>query len=148
MFAVACFTGWRVKSELLTRQWAHVDVQSGWLRLEPGETKNLEGRQFPITSALRVVLERQRERTLAVEKAKDGRAQDGEHLPALSDRGRGDAEGSGRQAQVLASPAVPLNRATNTRHAGPSTGRVSRAQRARWGRAARAKSLPAGEKKM
>lgn len=47
VFAVASLTGWRVKSELLTRQWAHVDFQSGWLRLEPGETKNAEGRQFP-----------------------------------------------------------------------------------------------------
>jgi len=56
----------RLKSEILTRQWAHVDLQSGWLRLEPGETKNPEGRQFPITPALRVVLEHQRERTLAV----------------------------------------------------------------------------------
>jgi integrase len=44
-FAVAFITGWRVKSEILTRQWAHVDFHSGWLRLEPGETKNAEGRQ-------------------------------------------------------------------------------------------------------
>jgi len=29
VFAVAYITGWRVKSELLTRQWAHVDLQSG-----------------------------------------------------------------------------------------------------------------------
>ncbi len=67
--------GWRVKSELLTRQWAHVDLQSGWLRLEPGETKNVEGRQFPITPALRVVLERQRARTLR------GREGDTRHHP-------------------------------------------------------------------
>jgi len=66
---VAYLTGWRVKSEILTRQWAHVDFQSGWLRLEPGETKNREGRQFPLTPALRAVLERQRERTRAVEQA-------------------------------------------------------------------------------
>src|SRR5258705_6194791 len=63
VFTVAYLTGWRVKSELLTRQWAHVDFQSGWLRLEPGETKNAEGRQFPLTPALRAVLERQRART-------------------------------------------------------------------------------------
>ncbi len=68
VFAVAYLTGWRVKSELLTRRWAHVDFQSGWLRLEPGETKNAEGRQFPLAPALRAVLERQRARTLAVEK--------------------------------------------------------------------------------
>src|SRR6266436_9705890 len=68
-FTVAYLIGWRVKSEILTRQWVHVDFQSGWLRLEPGETKNMEGRQFPLTSALRAVLERQRERTLAIERA-------------------------------------------------------------------------------
>jgi integrase len=69
VFDIAFRTGWRVKSELLTRQWPHVDFQSGWLRLELGETKNAEGRQFPLTSALRAVLERQRERTLAIERA-------------------------------------------------------------------------------
>jgi integrase len=37
VFTVAYLTGWRVKSEILTRQWAHVDFQSGWLRLEPGD---------------------------------------------------------------------------------------------------------------
>ena len=68
VFTVAYLTGWRVKSELLTWQWAHVDFQSGWLRLEPGETKK-EGWQFPLTPALRAVLERQRARTLAMEKA-------------------------------------------------------------------------------
>jgi len=61
-------TGWRVKSELLTRQWAHVDLKNGWLRLEPGETKNGEGRMFPLTPKLRTILERQRERTEAVAK--------------------------------------------------------------------------------
>ena len=63
MFEVAYVTGWRVKSELLTREWAHVDFKAGWLRLEPGETKNDEGRMFPLTPMLRAVLERQRERT-------------------------------------------------------------------------------------
>jgi integrase len=68
MFEVANITGWRVKSEILTRQWAHVDFRSGWLRLEPGETKNNEGRQFPLTPDLRAALERQRARTLMDEK--------------------------------------------------------------------------------
>ncbi len=68
VFEVAYITGWRVKSEILTRQWAHVDFRSGWLRLEPGETKNDEGRQFPLTPDLRAVLERQRERSIAGEK--------------------------------------------------------------------------------
>ena len=68
VFEVTYILGWRVKSEILTRQWVHVDFRSGWLRLEPGETKNDEGRQFPLTPDLRAVLERQRERTIAGEK--------------------------------------------------------------------------------
>ncbi len=55
----AYVTGWRISSELLTRQRHHVDMVNGWLRLEPGETKNDEGRQFPLTAELRMVLERQ-----------------------------------------------------------------------------------------
>jgi integrase len=43
VFEVAYLTGWRVKSELLTRQRAQVDLAAGWLRLEPGETKNRKG---------------------------------------------------------------------------------------------------------
>jgi integrase len=52
---VAYITGWRAKSELLTRQWRHVDFAKGWLRLEPGESKNGEGREFPFTPELRAV---------------------------------------------------------------------------------------------
>ena len=68
VFEVDYIMGWGVKSEILTRQWIHVDFRSGWLRLEPGETKNDEGRQFPLTPDLRAVLERQRERTTVEEK--------------------------------------------------------------------------------
>ena len=66
---VAYITGWRVASEILTREWKHVDFAGGFLRLEPGETKNGEGRMFPLTPGLRAVLERQRERTSALERA-------------------------------------------------------------------------------
>lgn len=65
----AYITGWRITDELLTRQWLHVDFNAGWLRLEPGETKNKEGRNFPLTPELREVLERQRKITDAIEKA-------------------------------------------------------------------------------
>ncbi|MGH7484050.1 MAG: tyrosine-type recombinase/integrase [bacterium] len=68
-FEAAYIMGWRVKSEILTRQWCHVDFDSGWIRLEPGETKNNEGRQFPLTPDLRAALQRQRRRTLAAEKS-------------------------------------------------------------------------------
>jgi integrase len=55
----ARLTGWR-KSELRSRQWRHVDFAHGWLRLEPEETKNREGRQFPLIPELRALLEAQR----------------------------------------------------------------------------------------
>jgi len=54
---VAYITGWRTKSELLTRQWRHVDFANGWLRLDPGESKNGEGREFPFTPELLSVLQ-------------------------------------------------------------------------------------------
>jgi integrase len=56
----AYLTGWRAQ-ELLTRRWEHVDFASGWLRLDPGETKNNEGREFPLIPDLRALLERQRQ---------------------------------------------------------------------------------------
>jgi integrase len=66
---VAYLTGWRLHSELLTRQKHHVDLNAGWLRLDPNESKNGEGRMFPLTVALREVLTRQLERTKAIERA-------------------------------------------------------------------------------
>ena len=48
-----------------------MDIKAGWLRLEPGETKNRAGRNFPMTKRLRAVLKTQRERTIALERATD-----------------------------------------------------------------------------
>ena len=42
------WTGWR-RREVLSRQWSHVDFKAGVIRLEPGETKNGKGRDFPYT---------------------------------------------------------------------------------------------------
>jgi hypothetical protein len=50
-----------------TRQKHHLDLQAGRLRLEPGESKNKEGRMFPLTPELREVLERQVEWTRPLE---------------------------------------------------------------------------------
>ena len=68
----AYITGWRLASEIFTRRWKHVDFKAGWLRLEPGETKNGDGRMFPLTPELRAVLERQRDLTEALQR-KQGR---------------------------------------------------------------------------
>src|SRR5262249_30167020 len=44
----------------LRLQWRHVDFVAGEIRLDPGTTKNGDGRTFPMTSALRNLLEAQR----------------------------------------------------------------------------------------
>jgi len=54
---VAAITGWRLKSEILTREWKHVDLINGWLRIDPGEAKTGEGRNFPLTATLRALFE-------------------------------------------------------------------------------------------
>jgi integrase len=54
--AFAAITGWRVPSEVLPLEWRHVDLRVGEVRLDPGATKNQDGRTFPLTDALRTVL--------------------------------------------------------------------------------------------
>jgi integrase len=44
---------------VLALEWRQVDFRAGEIRLEPGTTKNKEGRTFPFNAALRVLLERQ-----------------------------------------------------------------------------------------
>jgi len=65
---VAYLTGWRIDSEILTRQRHHLDLKAGWLRLDPNESKNREGRMFPLTPRLREVLEKQIAKTEALQK--------------------------------------------------------------------------------
>jgi len=68
---VAYMTGWRARSELLTRQWKDIDFEHGWIRLEVGESKNGAGRAFPfnVYPELRAVLEEQRARVREMERA-------------------------------------------------------------------------------
>jgi integrase len=62
----AYVTGWRIDSEVLTREWRHVDFDANEIRLDPGETKNGEPRVFPLTDDLRaLLLERQAAREAA-----------------------------------------------------------------------------------
>ncbi|SRR6266511_2652328 len=56
----AYITGWRVPSEVLTLRWRQIDFEAGTVRLEPGTTKNREGRTFYMTPELRACLEAQR----------------------------------------------------------------------------------------
>jgi integrase len=42
----AYYTGWRIDSEVLPLQWRQLDFTAGTVRLDPGTTKNEEGRAF------------------------------------------------------------------------------------------------------
>jgi hypothetical protein len=50
--------------------WSQVDLDAGVVRLEPGTTKNREGREFPIRALLELqrLLEAQRAYTRAIER--------------------------------------------------------------------------------
>ena len=65
----AALTGWR-RGEVLGLQWANVDFAGGVVRL--WTSKNDEGREFPFSALppLKALLEEQRERTRALERAK------------------------------------------------------------------------------
>lgn len=62
-------TGWRSRSEVLPLTWAQVDFAGGFVRLEPGTTKNNEGRAFPLIPELRAILERRLAITRRCERA-------------------------------------------------------------------------------
>lgn len=66
----AHLTGWRI-GEILPLRWRQVDFTAGTVRLEPGTTKNDEGRVFPfaVLPELGALLRRQRERTEALQRA-------------------------------------------------------------------------------
>lgn len=84
LMRVAYITGWRI-GELLSRQKRHVDLDAGFLRLDPGETKNGDGRMFPLTSELR---------SAAQHGYGDDRPPYRVGVPALRHRRRGDASRS------------------------------------------------------
>ncbi len=65
----ASLTGWR-KTEILTLRWSQVDLEAGTIRLEPGTTKNNEGREIPFRALpeLAELIEVQRDHTDRVER--------------------------------------------------------------------------------
>ena len=62
----AYITGWRIASEVLTLEWRQVDFTAGTVRLDPGTTKNRDGRLFPLTHDLQTLLDAQRAHAEAV----------------------------------------------------------------------------------
>jgi integrase len=60
--------GWRIKSEVLALTKSQVDLDAGTLRLEPGSTKNRDGRVVYLTDELKVALADQLARVRAAER--------------------------------------------------------------------------------
>ncbi len=65
----AFYTGWR-RGEVFGLQWSQVDFKAGVVRLEPGTTKNGEGRTFPfdVLPELASTLRQQRSATEAFQR--------------------------------------------------------------------------------
>lgn len=75
-------TGWRI-GEVKSLRWHQVDFRSGTVRLEPGTTKNDEGRTFPFAALprLKALVLSQRAHTSAIERAR------GRLIPCVFHRG-------------------------------------------------------------
>lgn len=56
---IAYTYGWRMQSEVLALERRHIDLEAGTIRLDPGATKNHEGRLVYLTPELKVQLEGQ-----------------------------------------------------------------------------------------
>ena len=71
MAEFAYLTGWRVQSEVLPLEWRNVDLKAGIVTLDPGTTKNGEGRTIYLTAALRTLLEAQKAASEALAKTRE-----------------------------------------------------------------------------
>src|SRR2546427_1945504 len=60
--AFAYTYGWRMRSEVLTLERRHVGLRAGAVRLDPGSTKNSEGRIVYLTPELKTLLAEQLDR--------------------------------------------------------------------------------------
>ena len=54
--AIAYTYGWRMQSEVLTLERRQLDLEAGTLRLDPGSTKNDEGRVIYLTPEVKALL--------------------------------------------------------------------------------------------
>jgi integrase len=66
--AIAHTYGWRMQSEVLTLERRQIDFEVGTIRLDPGTTKNDEGRVVYLTPELMSFLAAQLERVRALER--------------------------------------------------------------------------------
>jgi len=98
--AIGYTYGWRMQSEVLALERRQVDLDSGTLRLDPGETKNDEGRVVYLTPELKSLLVAQLER---VERLSKQTRQIIPYLfPHLTGRRAGTQRGDFRKAWTTA----------------------------------------------
>jgi integrase len=89
-------TGWRWRSEAARLRWENVAFDAGEVRLDPGTTKTGEGRVFPFTADVRMLLTRRRAIT-------DRREHElGRSIPHVFTRPTGDPVGSFTKAWATA----------------------------------------------
>ncbi len=67
MLTLGYWLGWR-RSEILSLQWRHVDLDAGTVRLDAGTTKNLDGRYVHLPAPALAELRAWREETAAIER--------------------------------------------------------------------------------
>ncbi len=92
----AYVTGWRINSEVLPLQWRQVDLAAGEVRLDPGTTKNGEGRVFYLTPELQALLQAQRDRADEIQRDLSMIVQHVFfHQPAMKDGSLGMRAGKG-----------------------------------------------------
>jgi integrase len=89
---IAYTFGWRARSEVLPLERRHVDLKAGTLRLDPGTTKNGEGRVVYLTPELRTRLAEQLERVETLAR------QTGRIIPWVFPHLRGPAAGTPRRS--------------------------------------------------
>ena len=65
---IAYTFGWRTQSEVLTLERRQPDVDAETLRLDPGTTKNDDGRLVYLTPELKILVSRQMDRVQALER--------------------------------------------------------------------------------
>lgn len=100
-------TGWRLR-EVLSLQWRQVDLDAGAVRLEPGTTKNDEGRTFPFAASpeLAQLIVCQREETSRVERERGEIVthvfhRDGRPIRSFRERWVKACEGAGCPGRML-----------------------------------------------
>ena len=127
--------GWRIRDEILTSTWDRVNLDALTLRLDPGTTKNREGREVSLRPFpdLIPLLEAQRARVEALQKAL-GRIIPHvfPHLdPESAHAGSGSATSAGPGRPRVVWPASPASSVTIS--GGPRSGRWSgRGSRGPW----------------